>query len=145
MEDVLKKCNELYDELIKEKKDVADVRFQQGETAAKLSEQEREQTEEAAKLKSRGEILKVYEDVEACEKANKTEELRLKAESDRIAKENYALNEARLKLQREIKDKELVVATAKERYEAELAAVKKTQAELKVKQDKVDKFLAQVK
>ena len=145
MTNVLKKCNELYDELIKEKQEVAEVRLQQAEAAAKLSEISEAQKKEAARLKARGEILKVYEDVEACEKANKVEELRLKDESDRVTKENYALSEARTKLQHEIKDKEVAVASAKERYEAEIVAVKKTQAELKVKQDKVDKFLAQVK
>jgi len=145
MENVIKKNDELYQELIKVKKDQAAVALDQSEQARGLEMVGNSLKELREQLDTKAQRLAVYENIEACEKANKAEAERLSVESDRITAENQALADARVKLQKEIKDKLAQVNSAKESYEAELAAVKKTQAELKEKQAKVDKFLAQVK
>ena len=145
MENIIKKNDELYQELIKVKKDQAAVALDQSEQARGLEMVGNSLKELREQLDTKAQRLAVYENIEACEKANKAEAERLSVESDRITAENQALADARVKLQKEIKDKLAQVNSAKESYEAELAAVKKTQAELKEKQAKVDKFLAQVK
>lgn len=145
MEDVLKACNRLYDELEKEKKASAELALNQAAISEQQQAKEKELKDLAAELKTKAERLKVYEDIEACEKANADESRRLKDEAANIEKENAALADARVKFQKEAKAQQLEIDKAKEQYEGERAALKKTQAELAEKQKKVDKFLAQVK
>lgn len=145
MEDVLKACNRLYDELEKEKKVSAEISLKQSQIGEKQAAKETELKELKKQLDERAARLKVYEDIEAAEKANKVEAQRLKNEATRIETENAALADARKKLQKEIAEKTAAVNQEKEQYENERAALKKTQADLAEKQKKVDKFLAQVK
>jgi chromosome segregation ATPase len=145
MEDVIQKCHALYDELVKEKAQVAAIRIQQADEARSLQEKAAALATLAGELKTKANRLKVYEQIEACEKANKDEATRLKGISEAVAKDVAALVVSSESTYKAINEKQREVDAAKERYENELAAVKKTQAELKEKQTKVDKFLAQVK
>jgi len=145
MEDVLRKCNEMYDELVKEKQEVAAVRLQQGEAAKGLETVGNSLKQMDADLKEKAERFKVYEDIEHCEKANKAEMVKIEQASAVLQKAQSQLAEAQKEWAKQLASQKLEVGQAKEAYENELKAVKKTQAELKVKQDKVDKFLAQVK
>ena len=145
MEAALKKCNELYDELIKEKKLTTKVRFEQAEQSSKLNDLDATLKKVDVALKVKYDRLKVYEDVETCEKANKVEARRLSDESDRLAGESKVLRESRVSFQQEVTKKNIEIKVAREGYEVDVKAIKKTQAELKEKQAKVDKFLSQVK
>lgn len=144
MENVIKKNSELYDELLAVKKSQDETALKLGEDAKALESVGIFQKEEGLRLKTKAQRLKVYEDIETFEKANEARAKELSAESDRITDENTALTEARVKLQKEIADEKLTISSAKEECEALRVSLKKTQEELKEKQAKVDKFLAQV-
>ena len=144
-ESILRKASDLYDELVLQKKEQADVALKQAEESKKILALSDELKEVNEKLNVKAKRLAVYENIEECEKVNKAEAKRLEALGATIQGENAALSDARKKLQKDIVEKQLAVDTDKEKCQSERAALKKTQAELKVKQDKVDKFLAQVK